>query len=190
MPSIPPRVSVVIPNWNGLHHLPECTEALAAQSFQDFEIILVDNASTDGSVSWIKQHVPLARVIERPDNGGFATAVNEGIRASQSEFIALLNNDTAVDISDWTLAGDIDHTFDPGTVIVAGGTMYVTPDAKSFRARAEAPTGGMQLFVQGNYDGNLPNIGGTVQLVARDGELVSEATYTGEVSTLQEHLRV
>ena len=107
------------------------------------------------------------------------------------EYIQLVNNhDFSVDISDWHLTGDVQWTFDPGTVLVAGGTLYATPNAKAFRARSEGPTGGMRLFVQGNYDGNLPNEGGSFQLVAPDGEVVSVANYTGEATIVQENLRI
>lgn len=92
-----PRVSVVIPNWNGLRHLPECMETLAAQSFKGFEVILVDNASSDESVAWMIGNHTETVVIERADNGGFSKAVNEGILAARGEYVALLNNDTAVD---------------------------------------------------------------------------------------------
>jgi GT2 family glycosyltransferase len=97
MPAPPPRVTVVIPNWNGMLHLSECLSALSAQSMSDFEVLLVDNASSDGSVAWVREHHPEVRILRRPDNGGFAKAVNAGIIVSRSEYVALLNNDTAVD---------------------------------------------------------------------------------------------
>jgi GT2 family glycosyltransferase len=97
MPAPIPRVTVVIPNWNGLRHLPECLDALAAQSFSDSEVILVDNASSDDSVAWVREHCPEVRILQRADNGGFSRAVNAGILASRCEYVALLNNDTAVD---------------------------------------------------------------------------------------------
>jgi hypothetical protein len=93
----PPRATVVIPNWNGLDHLPECLGALSAQAFPSFEVLLVDNASSDGSVAWVGKHFPDVRVLKLVDNGGFAGAVNEGILASRGEYVSLLNNDTAVD---------------------------------------------------------------------------------------------
>ncbi len=99
-PSDAPRVSVVIPNWNGMQHLPECLAALAAQSFTHYEIILVDNASSDDSVAWVTQNHPGVRIVQRPDNGGFSKAVNAGIVAARGEYVALLNNDTAV-APDW-----------------------------------------------------------------------------------------
>jgi len=92
-----PRVTVVIPNWNGLVHLPECLEALACQTFTDFAIVVVDNASSDGSLAWLASERPDVTIIRRQDNGGFAKAVNEGIRASVSPMVALLNNDTVAD---------------------------------------------------------------------------------------------
>lgn len=92
-----PRVTVVIPNWNGLIHLPECMAALRGQSYRDFEVLVVDNGSSDASLEWLASQAPEVRVIARADNGGFAVAVNEGIRAAEGEFVALLNNDTAVD---------------------------------------------------------------------------------------------
>ncbi len=91
-----PEVSVVIPNWNGCHHLRGCLDALQAQTFRDFEILVVDNASTDGSADWILRNQPTARLVERESNGGFAVAVNEGIRSSRGRYIFLLNNDTVV----------------------------------------------------------------------------------------------
>jgi GT2 family glycosyltransferase len=96
MSSPPPRVCVVIPNWNGRRHLPECLASLAAQTFRDFGITLVDNASGDDSLEWVQSHHPEVSVLRRLDNGGFAAAVNEGIGFSRSEYVALLNNDTIV----------------------------------------------------------------------------------------------
>ncbi|MGB4593710.1 MAG: glycosyltransferase family 2 protein [Coriobacteriia bacterium] len=92
-----PKVSVVIPNWNGLEHLPDCMTALAHQTFRDFQVIVVDNGSTDHSITWLERNVPQARVVQRADNGGFSAAVNVGIRASESEYVYLLNNDTVAD---------------------------------------------------------------------------------------------
>jgi GT2 family glycosyltransferase len=92
-----PRVTVVVPNWNGTAHLPECFAALDNQDFRDFRTILVDNDSSDGSVDWVRTNAPSAVTVLTERNGGFAYAVNAGVRASASEYVALLNNDTAVD---------------------------------------------------------------------------------------------
>lgn len=92
-----PRVTVIIPNWNGLSHLPECMAALRGQTYESFRVLVVDNGSTDESIPWLRANAPEVAVIAREDNGGFAVAVNAGIRAAGTELVALLNNDTAVD---------------------------------------------------------------------------------------------
>lgn len=90
----PAQATVIIPNWNGAHHLRECLDALSVQTFTDFETILVDNGSTDASVSLVERDFPWVRVIGLAQNLGFSAAVNVGIRDSRSEFVVLLNNDT------------------------------------------------------------------------------------------------
>ena len=101
-PDITPRFSVIIPNWNGLRHLEECLHSLASQTFRAFEVVLVDNASTDGSVQFVRERFPEVRIVALHENHGFAGGVNAGIRASNGEYIVLLNNDTAVE-SDWLM---------------------------------------------------------------------------------------
>jgi hypothetical protein len=144
----------------------------------------------DGIISNSRGEVPRAQVGNPMiEFGGLDFNPTSGNQ--QQEYLTLVNNnDFSVDISHWQLTGDVEKTFDPGTVLIPGGTLYVTPDARAFRARSEGPTGGMRLFVQGNYDGYLPNVGGSVQLVARDGQAVSLLTYDGTTSSLQEHLRI
>ncbi|MDO8429660.1 MAG: glycosyltransferase family 2 protein [Candidatus Daviesbacteria bacterium] len=91
------KVTVIIPNWNGKEYLKTCLPSLIKQSFKDFEIILIDNGSTDGSVKFAERFVNL-KIIKLKKNIGFAPAVNLGIESSKSEYLVLLNNDTKVDI--------------------------------------------------------------------------------------------
>lgn len=91
------QVSVIIPNYNGREFLRECLVSLKCQRFQDFEVILVDNASTDDSLLVARSLWPELKEVLLPENYGFCRAVNEGIRASQAPFVLLLNNDTVVD---------------------------------------------------------------------------------------------
>lgn len=91
------RVSVIIPNWNGKDLLGPCLESLYRQEFNDFETILVDNGSNDGSVSFVEKNFPQVAIIRLDENRGFSAAVNAGISASSSPFVCLLNNDTEVD---------------------------------------------------------------------------------------------
>ena len=91
------RVSVIIPHWNGCHHLDDCLNALRRQTLADHEVILVDNGSTDGSQAYVREHFPEVRLIELGRNRGFTGAGNAGYAASRGEFVCLLNNDTEAD---------------------------------------------------------------------------------------------
>lgn len=89
-------ISIVIPNWNGLEHLPVCLAALQAQTHPDFEVIVADNASEDGSGEYIRAHFPDVHIVALDHNSGFTGACNAGMRASRGEIVVLLNNDTEV----------------------------------------------------------------------------------------------
>jgi len=92
-----PLVSVIIVNFDGLHHLKECLDSLRVQTFRDFETILVDNASTDGSAEFVKEHYPEVMVVRNGKNLGYGGGNNAGIRVSQGRYVVLLNNDTKAD---------------------------------------------------------------------------------------------
>jgi GT2 family glycosyltransferase len=92
-----PTVAAIILNWNGRDHLAACLPSLFAQTYRNFEVIVVDNGSTDGSQDWLRAHYPQVRLIENPTNRGFAAANNQAIRTTQAEYIVLLNNDTIAD---------------------------------------------------------------------------------------------
>ncbi len=91
-----PLVSVVVINWNGARHLPTCLDALRAQTYPRLEIIVADNASTDGSQALIRERYPEVRLVALPENRGFTGGNNAGIAASTGEIVILLNNDTEV----------------------------------------------------------------------------------------------
>ncbi len=88
--------SIIIPHWNGRHHLEDCLTALQAQTNPDFEVILVDNGSTDGSQDYVKQNFPWVRLVELGRNTGFTGACIAGYEVAQGALVVLLNNDTAV----------------------------------------------------------------------------------------------
>lgn len=89
--------TVIIPNYNGMKFMEPCFRALQAQSYKGFKILVVDNGSTDGSVQWLKEHNIDTIFLE--ENTGFSGAVNRGIKASDTPYVILLNNDTEVDQS-------------------------------------------------------------------------------------------
>jgi GT2 family glycosyltransferase len=91
------RVSIIIVNWNGRELLQPCLDSLHAQTYTDFEIVVVDNGSTDGSVELLQKHYPWVRLIRLQKNTGFATGNNIGYANSAGEYIITLNNDTQAD---------------------------------------------------------------------------------------------
>ena len=107
------------------------------------------------------------------------------------EYVQITNpNAYAVDVSDWIVSGEINHTFKPGTVIPAGGSIYVTPDSAEFRARTSSPRGNEGLFVQGGYDGHLSSFGGTLTIYDVTGREAGTTTYAGAPSPQQLGLRI
>ena len=91
------KTTVIVPNYNGKHFLSPCLDALERQSMADFDIIVVDNGSADGSIEMLKSDYGYVKVIEMGENTGFCKAVNSGVNASDSEYVILLNNDTVPD---------------------------------------------------------------------------------------------
>ena len=92
-----PEVSIIVPVYKAEAFLRECVDSILSQTFPDFEVILVDNASTDDSLSVARELFPDIKEVILPENFGFCRAVNEGIRSSRAPFVLLLNNDTVVD---------------------------------------------------------------------------------------------
>ncbi len=92
-----PLASIVIPNWNGAHHLAVCLNALRTQSYAHVEVILVDNGSTDGSQALVTEHYPEVRLLALDRNLGLTGGNNAGFRAARGEILISLNNDTEAD---------------------------------------------------------------------------------------------
>jgi GT2 family glycosyltransferase len=94
------KAAIIIVNWNGLHFLKDCLTSVEHQTYENYEIILVDNGSTDGSIEYVKRHFPAVKVIELERNFGFAKANNIAMREvlqKKINYISLLNNDTKAD---------------------------------------------------------------------------------------------
>jgi GT2 family glycosyltransferase len=112
------RLSVVIPHWNGIQHLEVCLDSLRRQTHPSFEVILVDNGSSDGSQAFVRDRYPEVRLIELGRNLGFTGACNAGIEAAKGDVVVLLNNDTEAD-PDWLAAIAAAMEADDGIGIVA-----------------------------------------------------------------------
>jgi len=95
-----PSLSIIIPNRNGAAYLPDCLQSLARQTWSPFELIIVDDASSDDSIEIVRRLAPSAEVVTLRNNLGFAGAVNAGSRRATGEWIVVLNNDTEA-ADDW-----------------------------------------------------------------------------------------
>ena len=154
-----PSVSVVVVNWNGAPLLPDCLGSLREQTFRDFEVVLVDNGSTDDSVALARELLPGVRVVEVGTNSGFARGSNLGIREARGSQVVLLNNDTAAEpqfLEELVraaapgppvgmVAPKILSFFEPGVIDSVGGLVLTRDGIGQGRGRGEAD--------RGQYDG-------------------------------------
>ena len=92
-----PRISILMVNYNGLTHLEECLSSIYSQDFNDFEIVMVDNASKDASVEFVEKRFPFVKTIRSARNLGFAGGNNLGLPHCRGYYVFLLNNDTRLD---------------------------------------------------------------------------------------------
>jgi len=90
-------ITAIVLNWNGKHFLKECFDSLLNQSFKDYELFMVDNGSTDGSLEFMRDKFPQVEILSLSRNMGFCRAMNAGIKLAKGRFIALFNNDVVVD---------------------------------------------------------------------------------------------
>lgn len=97
--SVTPRVAIIVLNWNGLVDTLECLESLAGLDYPSFEVVVVDNGSTDGAVEAVRTCFPQVTLIENGENLGFTGGNNVGLRHAllqEADYVLLLNNDTEV----------------------------------------------------------------------------------------------
>ena len=99
MPDTFPLTSIIIPNYNGVRFLPACLNTLQAQTYPraHTEIILVDDASTDSSVTFVAEQYPEIKIVQLARNSGLAIGCNAGARAATGDLLVMLNNDTEVE---------------------------------------------------------------------------------------------
>ena len=91
------KLSIIIPNFNGKQFIKLCLDSIRKQDCSFYELIIVDNGSSDGSVEYINEYYPDLTLIENKENSGFAAAVNQGIKISSSDYVFLLNNDVELE---------------------------------------------------------------------------------------------
>ena len=135
-------ISVIIINWNGKKFIQECLNGLKEQTFKDFSIIVVDNASKDGSLQLIKRNYPEVKTVALSENLGFAVANNIAIESVKTEYVALLYPD-AVPHPGWlenhpqaAFAASKVLFYDNLAVIDRAGDVYTRAGAGLLRDRA------------------------------------------------------
>jgi len=160
-----PAVSIIIVNWNGKSYLPACLGSLAALDYpQDkLEVIVVDNASTDGSQEYIKDACPEVRIIQLDKNHGFCRPNNVGAKAAAGEYLVFLNNDTEV-TPGWLRALVKPALEDAEVVSVASRMLYA-----DHRGTVNTAGGKITIIGGGFYRGYGD----------KDGVKYDEAGYTG-----------
>jgi hypothetical protein len=112
-----PRVSVVIPTWNASDLLRDALVSLRSQAYRDFEVVVVDNGSTDGTRRLLAEEFPEVRLVAFDENRGFASATNAGLQAAAGEILVCMNNDVQAEPG-WlaALVAALDRRPDVGSV--------------------------------------------------------------------------
>ena len=145
------KASVIIPVWNGREYLPSCLDALLVQGHSDLEVVVVDNASADGSADLVAEQYPHIRLIRNPVNLGFAGGGNIGLRAARGDVLVLLNQDTRV-LPGW-LRALIESLRRPEVGVVGCKILY--PDGKTIQHAGgwiEWPLGLAHHYGKGEQD--------------------------------------
>lgn len=97
-------VAVHIVSWNSLQHLPGCLDSIVHQQHQPIELLVIDNASVDGTESWLREHYPHIHLLRNTRNLGFARAHNQGLRITESPYVLMLNPDVILE-PEWLTHG-------------------------------------------------------------------------------------
>ncbi len=115
------KTTVVIPNYNGIEYIDDCLASLYQGSVVP-EIIVVDNGSADESLALVREKYGRAQVISFNENTGFSKAVNAGIRAAETEYVLLLNNDT---IADERMVEELEKAMDGAGIAFSAGAKMI-----------------------------------------------------------------
>ena len=84
-----PHITILILNYNGKPHLKDCFQSVLTTEYPSFEVVLIDNASTDDSVAFVQQHFPSVRIVQFEKNYGFAEGNNRAAEAATGRYITI-----------------------------------------------------------------------------------------------------
>ena len=146
--------SIIVPTWNGADYIEDCLNSLVGQDYPDFEVVVVDNASSDGTPDWVAKHFPSVTLIREERNLGFAGGANVGLQAAKGEILILFNQDAAAKpgwlaalVSGMLTAPEIGIAgckildFDPPTIQHAGGHLTMPLALSSHFGFGQVDTG-------------------------------------------------
>lgn len=157
---------MVIPVWNGRDHLGMVLSSLNEQTFDDFDVTVVDNASTDGTVGYLSESWPEVQVVALAENLGYAGGANRGLEASLGDYVCFLNDDMEME-PNWIeeLVRELD--VDPALGVVTSKVLFHHDPSLIYQAGYDfytygwCATRGVGEVDRGQYDRRLPSVGGT-----------------------------
>lgn len=181
-------------SWGNNNRVRPAAERIVSEWLPDKRNYIFSSARTQGGVS-IPSAQPAVPDLEISEVEFLPSSGIQG-----EEYLVIKNGEnSAMDISEFTLSGAIDYTFPAGTVVNSGngnsasqyqGVIHLTKEAKAFRARTSGPTGDEYRYIQGGYSGQLSARGETIELRSPTGDLVDTFTYPGTPTPAQRGLRV
>lgn len=138
---MPKKVSVIVVNFNGMPHIDTCIASLLNQTYRNFEVIFVDNNSSDGSLQYAQNKSPQLIFVQNGKNLGYAGGINSGLAYATGGYVAPLNIDTEV-TPDWL--GTMVSFLEANPQVAA-----VTPKILFFNDRSKINTLGLNIHVTG-----------------------------------------
>ena len=136
------KVFVVTLNWNGKEWLEDCLASSLAMDYPNFEIVMVDNGSSDGSVEFVRQNFPTVHVVETGSNLGYARGFNAGLEyaaAGGAEYFLIMNNDTVIDRSALSALVETAQTCERAGFVTGKIYFYDQPDTFQTVGKKEDP---------------------------------------------------
>ncbi len=152
------NVAVLVINYNGKKYLDSCLKSLQSQTYKDFEVYLIDNGSSDGSVEYVRRNFPEVKIIKFDTNLGFAKAYNIAVNMVETKYVVFLNNDTIVD-KEW-LKNLYDEIVKDENIFAVGSKILLMDDKNRLHNAGSkiAPWGGGYDIGFLDYDRKCYNV--------------------------------
>jgi GT2 family glycosyltransferase len=139
---VAPKVFVITLNWNGKKWLEDCLASVLAMDYPNFEVVMVDNGSTDESVAFVRQKFPSVHVVENGKNLGYARGFNAGLEYAAkrgTEYFMIMNNDTVIDRAALSALVETAHAFRKAGFVTGKIYFYDRPETFQSVGKKEDP---------------------------------------------------